>query len=144
ADVKEALGPIFADPGIAKVGHDLKYVEVALGQHGMPFAGGTFDVMIASYLLDPEAVHTLPRIAQRELDETLLTFDQVTSKARGSQLAFDEVDVDNATTYAGRNADAVLRLAEHLGPQLERQGLSKVMNDIEMPLSRLLAEMERI
>jgi DNA polymerase-1 len=144
ADVREALGPIFADSKIAKVGHDLKYVEVALGCHGMPFAGGTFDVMIASYLLDPEAVHTLPRIAQRELDETLLTFDQVTSKARGSQLVFDEVDVESATTYAGRNADAVLRLAEHLQPQIERQGLSKVMDDIEMPLSRVLAEMEKI
>jgi DNA polymerase-1 len=142
--VRETLGPVFADPKIAKVGHDLKYVEVALGRHGIPFAGGVFDAMIASYLLDPEAIHTLPRIAQRELEETLATFDQITSKARGSQLAFDEVDVESATTYAGRNADAVLRLAEHLKPQIERQGLSEVMNTIEMPLSRVLAEMENV
>jgi DNA polymerase I len=143
-DVREVLGPIFADPKIAKVGHDLKYVEVALGRQGIAFAGGVFDVMIASYLLDPEAIHTLPRIAQRELDETLVTYDQVTSKARGSQLVFDEVDVESATSYAGRNADAVLRLAEHLKPQIERQGLSGVMNDIEMPLSRVLADMEKV
>jgi DNA polymerase I len=142
--VREVLGPVLADPKIAKVGHDLKYVEVALARQGIPFAGGAFDVMIASYLLDPEAIHSLPRIAQRELEETLLTFDQITSKARGSQLAFDEVDVESATNYAGRNADAVLRLAEHLAPQIERQSLSDVMNTIEMPLSRVLAEMEKV
>src|SRR5262249_12661934 len=55
-----------------------------------------------------------------------------------------EVDVESATSYAGRNADAVLRLAEHLKPQIERQGLSEVMNTIEMPLSRVLAEMENV
>src|SRR5439155_17682670 len=122
-EVRAALGPVLADPEVAKVGHDLKYVEVALDRSGFRFEGASFDVMIASYLLDPEAVHALPRVVQRELDETLVTFDQVTSKGRGTQLVFDEVDVELATSYAGKNAEAVLRLAEHFKPQIVRHGL---------------------
>jgi DNA polymerase-1 len=142
--VKDKLGPVFSDPKVAKVGHDLKYVEVALGKHGIPFDGAAFDVMIASYLLDPEAVHTLPRVAQRELDETLATFEQLTTRARGAKVTFDEVDVEQATTYAARNAEAVLRLAERFKPEIARQDLSRVMDTIEMPLSRVLADMERV
>jgi DNA polymerase-1 len=142
--VKETLGPVFADPKVAKVGHDLKYVEVALSRSGIVFDGAAFDVMIASYLLDPEAIHTLSRVAQRELDETLATFDQLTTRARGARLVFDEVDVESASTYAARNAEAVLRLADRFKPQIAGQGLSDVMNTIEMPLSRVLAEMEKV
>ncbi|HEX9295203.1 MAG TPA: DNA polymerase I [Polyangiaceae bacterium] len=144
AQVKEGLAPLLADPGVKKVGHDLKYVEVVLGRHGMQLAGATFDVMIASYLLDPEAPHNMPMLAKRELDDNLSTYDQVTSKIRGSQLGFDEVDVELATAYAGGNAEVVLRLAERLRPQIQRLGLSDVMETIEMPLARVLAEMERI
>jgi len=142
--VKEVLAPLLADPTVKKVGHDLKYVEVVLGHHAMPLAGAAFDVMIASYLLDPEASHNMPMLAKRELDDNLSTYDQVTSKTRGAQLGFDEVDVDLATGYAGGNAEVVLRLAERLRPQIEHQGLSEVMERIEIPLSRVLAEMERV
>ena len=142
--VRDVLGPVLGDPKVPKVGHDLKYIEVALGRHGMPLGGATFDVMIASYLLDPEAPHTMPMLAKRELDDSLSSFDQVTSKARGTQLGFDEVDVELATGYSGKNAEIVLRLAEHMKPQLVRQGLSEVMDTIEIPLSLVLAEMERV
>jgi DNA polymerase-1 len=142
--VREILGPVLADPEVRKVGHDLKYIEVALGRHGLPFAGAVFDVMIASYLLDPEAPHTLPILAKRELDDTLSTYDQVTSKVRGAQLAFDEVEVERATGYSGRNAEVVLRLADRMMPQIDRLGLSEVMNGIEVPLARVLAEMEKV
>jgi DNA polymerase-1 len=141
--VREVLGPLFADPKVDKVGHDLKYIDVALGRFGMPLVGATFDVMIASYLLDPEGLHSIPALAKRELDDSLSTFDQVTSRVRGAQLGFDEVDVERATGYSGGNAEVVLRLAERLKPQILRHGLRDVMEKIEIPLSRVLADMER-
>jgi DNA polymerase-1 len=143
-EIREVMGPVLSDPRIPKVGHDLKYIEVALGRHGLPLDGAVFDVMIASYLIDPEAPHTLPILAKRELDDTLSTYDQVTSKVRGAQRSFDEVEVELATGYSGRNAEVVLRLAERLAPQITRHGLADVMNRIEIPLSRVLADMERV
>jgi DNA polymerase-1 len=143
AAVRDILGPLLADPGVTKVGYDIKYIDVVLGRHGMTLGGAPLDVMIISYLLDPEANHLLPMLAKRELDEDLSTFDQVTSRSRAGQLGFDEVDVERATSYAGANVEAVLRLAERLSDPLERQGLSRVMNTIETPLSMVLANMER-
>jgi DNA polymerase-1 len=142
--VRALAGPLLADETVAKVGHDLKYIDVVLGRHGIPLRGGKFDVMIASYLLDPEASHVLPTLAKRALDATLSTFDQVTSRTRGAQLGFDEVDVELATGYAGANAEVVLRLAEQLRVQLERQALTDVMTRIELPLVSVLADMERV
>jgi DNA polymerase-1 len=143
-EVREALGPLLCDPALAKVGHDVKYIEVALGRHEMVVAGPTFDVMIASYLLDSEASHELAAIAKRELDDTLSTFEQMTARARGPRLGFDEVEVELAARHAGSNVEAVWRLEERLRPQVGQQGLARVMDEIETPLSPVLAEMERI
>jgi DNA polymerase I len=143
-EVREALGPILADTKVIKVGHDLKYIAVALGRQGMRLEGGAFDVMIASYLLDPEAPNSLPIIAKRELDTTLSTFEQLTAKGRGVKLGFDEVDVETATDHSGKSVEVVLRLADRYKPQIERLELVDVMDKIEAPLARVLAEMERV
>jgi DNA polymerase-1 len=143
-DVRAEMAPLLGDASVGKVGHDLKYIDVVLSRHGMPLAGAKFDVMIGSYLLDPEASHALPMLAKRALDATLSTFDQVTSKTRGAQLVFDEVDVELATGYAGANAEVSLRLADRLGVQLERQQLTDVMTRLELPLLPVLADMERV
>jgi DNA polymerase-1 len=143
-DVREILGPVFRDAKIVKVAHDVKYIEVALGRHEAPLAAPTFDVMIASYLFDPEASHDLSAIAKRELDETLSTFEQLTARSRGPKLGFDEVDVETAARHAGCAVEAVLRLDERLRPRIEQQGLTRVLDEIEAPLSPILAEMERI
>ena len=143
-EARAVLGPVLGDPAIAKVGHDLKYIAVALGRHDLPLAGPMFDVMIASYLLDSEASNELAAVAKRELDETLTTFDQVTARSRGARLGFDEIDVEAATRHAGSNVEAVLRLDEKLRPEVARQDLLRVMDEIETPLAPVLAEMERV
>ena len=51
--VREKLGPLLADPGIAKVGHNAKFDLIVLEQHGLPVEGLAFDTMIAAWLLDP-------------------------------------------------------------------------------------------
>jgi DNA polymerase-1 len=144
ADVRELLGPILRDPRIVKVAHDVKYIEVALGRHELPLLGPTFDVMLASYLFDPEASHELVAIAKRELDETLTTFEQVTARSRGPKLGFDEIDVETATKHAASNVEAVFRLDERMRPSVERNGVTRVLEEIEAPLSPVLAEMERL
>jgi DNA polymerase-1 len=143
-DVREVLGPVLRDIAVPKVGHDLKYIEVALGRQDMVVRGSTFDVMIASYLIDSEASHELAAIAKREFDETLSTFEQMTARPRGPHLGFDEVEVEVAAKHAGSNVEAVWRLNERLRPQVDRQGVARVMDEIETPLAPVLAEMERI
>jgi DNA polymerase-1 len=140
--VRAIVGPLLADASVKKVAHHLKYDEIVLRRAGMPIGGDVFDTMIASYLLDPETTNGLKDVARRELGVTMTTYDQVTNKQRGSQLAFDEVPLDRATDYAAADADLSLALYERYAPRVDEEGLGDLMRDVEMPLSRVLCEME--
>jgi DNA polymerase-1 len=142
ADVLLALKGLLGDPKVKKVAHDLKTIEVLLHRFGAEIDGPIFDTMLGTYLLDPEAPSTVKELARRELSLELTSYDEVTSKQRGSQLAFDEVDVERAASYSAGAAEAALALAVRIEPRLEKEGLGKLLADVELPLSRVLAKME--
>ena len=122
--VREALRPAIDDPTIIKTAHPWKFTAIVLGRSGlrMPVDGAMFDTMLASYLLDPEGNSTLKELARRELGVTLLTYDEATSKQRGSQLPFDQVEVERATEFAAAGASACFELTERLGPRMDKGG----------------------
>jgi DNA polymerase-1 len=134
-DVREVLGPILADPGVRKVGCDLKRVEVLFAQHEMSLAEPTWDVAIASYLLDPEAKFTVDEIARRELDITL-------PKLPDKIAELEALEVDKVRDIAGARAEAICTLAGKLEPKLAKEKLARLMNEVELPLARVLAKME--
>jgi DNA polymerase-1 len=141
-DVREVLGPILADASIPKVGHDLKYSEVVLSRHGIPLAGAVMDTMLASYLLDPEAPNTLEAVADRE-GQLRLAPAATASKKRGPSHTFEELEVGEAAAHAGRFAEAALLLEGRLTPRLRADTLDALLADLELPLSHVLAGMER-
>ena len=143
--VREVLGPILEDPKIPKVGHDLKRAIEVLSVAGLPLAGASFDVLLASYLLDPEAPNELRVLAQAELGHQMPTYDQVTHKdavRRGQQLEFDEVTIEEATPFVAGMADVARELAERLAERIDGAGLDKLLREVEIPLTSVLAEME--
>ncbi len=142
AKVQALLGPLFSSGQPKKTGHNLKYDDCVLRRHGLPLGGIAFDSRLASYLLDPEQRHGLKELAERELGVMMTTYDQVTHKSRGHQLAFDEVPLDEAAPYAAADADLSLRLMNRLAPRVADEGLTRVFEEIEVPLSRVLADME--
>jgi DNA polymerase-1 len=145
-EVRDALRPAIDDPTITKAAHPWKFTALVLGRFGlpMPVDGAMFDTQLASYLLDPEGNSTLKELARRELGVTLLTYDEATSKQRGSQLPFDQVEVERATEFAAAGAAACFELTERLGPRMEKEGLRSLVIDVELPLARVLADMEGI
>lgn len=142
ADLAEVLGPLLSDPTVAKVAHSLKREAVALGWSELPFAGGRADVQLDSYLLDPEGRHDLETIVQRELGVVLTDLDALTRPARGKRIDFDQVGLEEATRYAALRAEAALRASERTSRRVADEGLGKVLDEIELPLSPILAEME--
>jgi DNA polymerase-1 len=145
AVVRELLGPIFADPAIAKIGHDLKFTEVLLAQNGMALEGASLDTMLASYLLDPEATSELIPLAERDLGVTIapLTGGGAPKKRGQAARAFDEMDVHEAASHAAPFVEVTLPLAERYWPRLRADKLDGLLRDLELPLSHLLAGMER-
>ncbi len=137
------LKPVLEDPSIRKVGQNMKYDILVLGQHGINVKNAAFDTMIASYLLNPsKQSHGLDAIALEYLNYKTTTYAEVTGSGK-KQIGFDEVDISAATRYSGEDADIALRLKQLLEPKLRELGMEKLFREIEMPLMQVLAEMER-
>lgn len=140
--VLAGLKPILEDPGIKKIGQNLKYDFIVFKRHGINMAGISFDTMIASYVINPgRPSHSLEAIALEYLDYKVTTYEDVTGSGKG-QRPFEEVDIETATRYAGEDADIVLRLKRELEPRLKEHGLEVLFRDIEMPLMEVLADIE--
>jgi DNA polymerase I len=143
ADVAEVLGPVLADEAVQKLGHDMKFCDVVLRRHGMALRGVAFDTMLASYLLDPEASHELPAVAEREAAVKMTPFEELSPKKRGQAArGLDDVELEKATPYAASFPEAVLAIAEQQRPRLEEAKLGDLLTTMELPLASLLAEME--
>jgi DNA polymerase-1 len=143
ADVREILGPILVDPAVAKIGHDLKFCDVVLSRHGMALAGATMDTMLASYLLDPEAANTLEAVAERDAGVRMVVAEAGPKKRGQAPRTLDEIEVNEATHRAARAAEVELLLADRYAPRLKADKIDGLLTDLELPLSRVLAEMER-
>ena len=138
--VREKLGPLLADPSVKKVVQHGKYDWQVLRRADMALNGISCDVMLVSYLLDPgRNSHSLDALARDELQHTMIAYREVAGKSG----RFEEVDLAAATAYSGEDADATWRLAERLMQRLNGDPpLAKLLSEVELPLSIVLAEME--
>jgi DNA polymerase-1 len=143
ADALERLRPVFEDPAIAKIGHDLKIDMVLLRRFGVEVRGLECDTMIASYLLDAtRSGHPLEEAALEHLSYKALGDEDVCGRgAKSVQLA--ELPPDAVLDYAGERSDLPLQLADRLRPMLVAEDLDQLFRGLEMPLVPVLVEIER-
>lgn len=139
-----ALKPILENPSIAKVGQNLKYDMSVLARYGIEIAGPIHDTMLQSYVLNSVATrHNMDALASYYLDRKTIHFEDVAGKG-AKQLTFNQVPLETAGDYAAEDADVTLQLHNCLYPQLQAQpGLIRVYNEIDMPLVRILSQVER-
>jgi len=137
------LKPLLEDERLGKIGQNLKYDLIVLGNHGIAMRGLRYDTMLESYVLESTASrHDMDSLALKYLGYKTLKYEDVTGKGK-NQINFSEVPVEQATDYAAEDADITLRLHEHLSPRLtQTPSLEKVFREIEMPLVPVLARME--
>jgi DNA polymerase-1 len=141
ADVVAILGPVLLDPTVVKDAASGRFVEHVLERHGLPLGGRVFDPVLASYVLDPESPHALADLATRELGVTLVVPGASAKKKERCEL--DEMDVESVLAYAGAIADATLSLGQLLEVRVAQEGLAKLLDDVELPLARVLVKLER-
>lgn len=137
--VKQELKDILENACIQKVGHNIKYDMIVLKSEGIDISGIAFDTMIASYLMNPNrSQHGLEDVAMNHLSIKKLAFKDIL----GSKKTFKEVLIEDAARYAGEDAAVTMGLKQKLEPQLEKEGLSALLFDMELPLVEVLADME--
>ena len=123
------------------VAYSLKQVELAMGPRGFSPPTG-FDVSLASYLCDSRnKVPPVSELAYQWLGKNLQPVADVLGSGRKAMLPGD-VDAETAARLFGPRAAALALLRSHLEPELERQGLTSLYRDVELPLAPALAEME--
>ena len=136
-----ALAQWLTDPGAGKGAHNIKYAWQVLRRAGVELAGGRFDSMLASFVIDPgRRSHNLDTLSLDHLGATLQRSADLAGAGRHGPFA--EVDVARAARYGGTDAATVLALAEYFTPTLEDTALAPLFGDVEMPLVEVLVEME--
>jgi DNA polymerase-1 len=136
------LVEVLEDPSVSKVGHDVKRDWLILRRLGVRLAGAVSDTAIVSFLLDPgRRSRSLDVLALEHLGMTLTSESALLGKGKRIR-PYPEVHPRRAAAYCGAHADVVLRLHEHGKPRLEELGLSGLLESIELPLVRVLVDME--
>lgn len=142
SDAIAALKPLLADPGVLKIGQNLKYDLTLLERHGLSVFP-VEDTMLISYALDAgKNNHGMDRLSELHLGHKTITFAEVAGTGK-AQVSFDKVDLEKATAYAAEDADVTLRLWRALKPRLAAEGKTAVYEVLERPLVEVLARMER-
>ncbi|ODT48546.1 MAG: DNA polymerase I, partial [Methylobacterium sp. SCN 67-24] len=138
----EALRPLLADPGVLKIGQNLKYDLLVLARHGLAVAP-IEDTMLISYALDAgRNNHGMDRLSELHLGHKTIPYAEVAGTGK-AQITFDKVDIEKATAYAAEDADITLRLWRTLKPRLAAEGRTSVYEVLERPLVQVLAAMEQ-
>ncbi|MGD1075010.1 MAG: DNA polymerase I, partial [Thermodesulfovibrionales bacterium] len=135
----KALSPFFENNAIAKIGHNLKYDLRMLRHEGITVNGTLYDTMLASYLLNPnKSNHSLQDVAFEHFSYRKRTFEEVL----GKRASFAEVPVEEASAYAAEDAALAFELKELLFEKVQNEGMERLYHDVEMPLVRVLADIE--
>ncbi|MDX1559601.1 MAG: DNA polymerase I, partial [Marinobacter sp.] len=142
--VLNQLKPLLEDPGLAKVGQNLKYDKNVLANHGISLEGIAEDTMLESYVLNSVATrHDMDSLAMYYLGEKTISFESIAGKG-AKQLTFNQIELEKAAPYAAEDADITLRLHQTLRPKLKETGkLASVYEDIDLPLVPVLSRMEQ-
>ncbi|NQT51187.1 hypothetical protein HQ576_04020 [bacterium] len=139
----DRLRPILENPNIRKGGQNIKYDMVVLANHGVELQGVAFDSMVESYLLDPsQRQHGLDFLAMKHLSFKKTPISDLIGKGK-DQISMAEVPVEKVAPYACEDADIALRLHRLFAPQLARDDLDRLYEEVEAPLVPVLARMER-
>ncbi len=140
--VLNLLKPVLENPGIKKIGQNIKYDWIVLKHYDINLAGVVFDTMLASYLINPsKRAHNLDQIALDFLDHKTITYQDVTGKGKKG-ISFAEVPLEKAGPYSCEDADIALMAYHVLKPMLEKLDLMELMENVEMPLVPVLMKME--
>ncbi|GAB5381648.1 MAG: DNA polymerase I [Aliiglaciecola sp.] len=142
--VLEKMKPLLENTEHKKVGQHLKYDRNVLANYGIQLNGIAFDTMLESYVLNSVATrHDMDSLSLHYLDKSTTKFEEIAGKG-AKQLTFNQIPLEKASPYAAEDADITLRLHNTLWPQLcEHESLKKVVEDIEIPLSVVLSDMEQ-
>ncbi|OJU45883.1 MAG: DNA polymerase I [Bacteroidales bacterium 45-6] len=127
---------------IVKIGQNIKYDMLVLRKYGVILDGPIFDTMIAHYLLNPELRHNMDYLAETYLKYQTIHIDELIGPKGKNQKNMSQLQPAQIVDYAAEDADVTLQLKEIFEKEIESNQLSQLLYEIELPLLKVLCEME--
>lgn len=138
-----SLKKLLESPRHRFYGHNIKYDLHVLSNHGIELSSLSFDTILASYLLQPQArQHNLDKLTLEYFHHTKIPIEDLISKGKNA-LSMKDVPIDQVAQYCCEDVDYTIRLKELFEKEIEKKSLQKVLYEIEMPLLPVLAKMEK-
>ena len=134
--------PLYENDNILKIGQNIKYDYEVLNNYGVTLQGKMFDTMIAHYLIQPELHHNMDYMAETLLGYQTIHIEELIGPKGKKQKNMRDLSPTDICEYAAEDADITLRLKHLLESRLKELGLEELFWNIEMPLVRVLADME--
>jgi DNA polymerase-1 len=136
------LKPLLENSSVAKYLQNAKFDALVFAHHGITLQGVVFDTMIAAHLLahEDERVN-LKYLSQRYLQQEMVSFPNLLAYYQVTSIA--HVPIEAAQEYAAADAHQTLQLTEIFQKKLAEEKFDGIFNDIEMPVMKILTDMER-
>ena len=140
--IVQIFKPLYESDKIMKIGQNIKYDYEVLTRYGVTLQGKMFDTMIAHYLIQPELHHNMDYMAETLLGYQTIHIEELLGPKGKKQKNMRDLTPTDIYEYAAEDADITLRLKNVLEPRLKELGVEELFWNIEMPLVRVLADME--
>ena len=135
--------PLFNDETKTLVGQNIKYDYHILSNYNIEIKNKLFDTMVAHFLFMPEMRHGMDLLAQTYLNYKPVSIETLIGKKGKEQLSMRSAPIELIKEYAAEDADVTLQLKHKFAPELKSAEVETLFNTVEIPLIRVLADMER-
>lgn len=140
--VLSALEGPLTNPKVGKLAHNAKYDYIVLAKHGLVVAPLTYDTMLAEFILDPSSRNLgLKNLAFVKLGEEMTHIEELIGRGK-KQISMADVSIESVAPYAVADAEIPLRLMGLQVKELKQVNGEKLLEEIDLPLTPVLAAME--
>jgi DNA polymerase-1 len=133
---------ILENPTKKFIGQNIKYDMLMMSWYGVQMPTPFFDTMIAHYLLEPDQRHKLDYLSEAYLNYKMVPIEDLIGKKGITQGSMRNVGLEEIKEYAGEDADVTLQLYSILSKDIENENLKDLINNIELPLVKVLKDIE--
>ncbi len=135
--------PLFSDKNKILIGQNIKYDYQVLKNYGIDIKNKLFDTMVAHFLIMPDMRHNMDVLSQTYLNYNPVSIQTLIGKKGKEQTSMRSVEIEKIKDYAAEDADVTLQLKNAFAPKLKINEVEELFEKVEVPLIRVLANIER-
>jgi len=140
--ILEIFKPLFENKEVRKLFQNAKYDLQVLENYGIRVEGSLEDTLLMHYLLEPDERHGMDSLSKKYLNYEPVSIETLIGKKGKKQGSMRDVPVEKVYPYACEDVDVTLRLFKIFKPLLLQNELHKLYEEVEIPLLRVLSDME--